>query len=179
MEKTFHIDIAGLARELPVVPVNSKLHIAFLNTLGDVELIKTAAKMFFRYLPKGVEIIVAPETGGIVIAHQLSLESGLPYIIIRKKRKPHMGKAITTTVESIGTEGAQTLFLGEREASMIRHKRIIVVDEVVSTGSTLRAMEKIIFEAGGEVVAKFAIATEGDRQPEVLSLCHLPLFEKI
>lgn len=176
MQRSLTVTIAGVQRELPIVQVPSGVRIAYLRLLGDTELIVQAAKELVRRLPREVELIVAPETGGIIIAHQMSLECGLPYVIVRKKAKPYMNQPLVVEVQTISDATAQKLLLGQVEVEQISGKRAAIVDEVVSTGSTLEAMELMVEKAGGTVVAKLAIATEGTQRPDVVSLCHLPVF---
>jgi adenine phosphoribosyltransferase len=177
VQRSLSVTIAGLQRELPLVKVPSGAYIAYIRLLGDTELVVQSAKELVRLLPREVDLIIAPETGGIVIAHQMSLESGLPYVIVRKKAKPYMKEPIVVEVRTISDEVSQKLLLSEFEAEQIRGKRVVIVDEVVSTGSTLEALTSIVERAGGRVLAKLAIATEGASRQDVMSLCHLPVFD--
>jgi adenine phosphoribosyltransferase len=176
MPKTWTITIAGLRREAPIIPVPSGVQVAVIRVLRDTELVVEAIRQLARLLPSGTQAIAGPETGGIVLAHQLSVETGLPYVAMRKKRKLDMGEPLLVEVQTIVSSAAQTLLLGEAEAARLRGKMVAVIDDVVSTGSTIDAMEKIVSQAGGQVIARLALATEGEPRDDVIALCHLPLF---
>ncbi|MCP3966584.1 MAG: adenine phosphoribosyltransferase [Lentisphaerae bacterium] len=177
MKKDFLlVQIGSAERKLQIVPVSEKVKIAFIKVLGDKELISESSKEFCKRLPKETDLIVGPETGGIVLAHQLSMESGLPYTVIRKKKRPYMTNPIEIPVKTIGTENIQYFHIDKSEMDSLAGKNIAIIDEVVSSGETLKALEEIIKKAGGNVTCKLAIATEGERRNDVKSLCHLPLF---
>ena len=176
--ETYSVDIAGVHRELRLMQVGPGVRIAVLNILGDTELTQAAAKALVQQLPKQVEFLVTAEAKSIPLAYAMSVESGLPYIVLRKSYKPYMGDALSAETLSITTNKPQTLYLDEKDRAAIRGKRVVVVDDVISTGSTLQGMRLIMQKAGAEVVAEAAIFTEGDRAKwaNVLSLGHLPVF---
>ncbi|HZK16870.1 MAG: phosphoribosyltransferase family protein [Candidatus Omnitrophota bacterium] len=181
MEKreTYAITIAGVERDLRLFEIKPGLSIAILNILGDVELVDACAAELNRLLKDTqYDVILTPETKSIPLAHMLSKLSGKPYIVLRKEYKPYMGEAISTETLSITTGKPQYLFLDEKDIDLITGKRVILLDDVISTGSTLQGMHLIIDKAGAITAREVGILTEGDRAEwrDILSLGHLPLF---
>lgn len=178
-DKTFAVNVAGVQRELRLFEIKPGVRIAILNILGDTELVQAAAKALAEHIvPLGVDYLVTAEAKSIPLAHALSLETGLPYIVLRKSYKPYMGDALKSETLSITTGSPQTLFLDEKDREAIRGKRVVLLDDVISTGSTLQGMRLIMGKAGAEVVADAAIFTEGDRAQwsGVIALGHLPVW---
>ncbi len=179
-EKEFHpIEIAGLKRELRLFEVAPGLRIAILNILGDTELVQASAKELDRRLAdKDYDVIVTAEAKSIPLAYALAVETGKPYVILRKSYKPYMGDAIQAETLSITTGQPQTLILDEKDRNLVEGKNVVIVDDVISTGSTLQGMRMILEKAGGNIVAEAAILTEGDRAKwmHIIALGHLPLF---
>lgn len=175
----YPIEIAGLQRELKLFQVKPGLRIAILNILGDVELVQASAKALAAKL-KDLEfdVIVTAESKSIPLAYALAIETQKPYVVLRKEFKPYMGEVIQSETLSITTGKIQTLLLDEKDKSLISSARVLIADDVISTGSTLQGMQSIIEKAGGEVVGKAAILTEGDPAcwSNIISLGHLPLF---
>ena len=181
MEKreTYAITIAGVERDLRLFEIKPGLSIAILNILGDVELVDACAAELNRLLKDTqYDVILTPETKSIPLAHMLSKLSGKPYIVLRKEYKPYMGEAISTETLSITTGKPQYLFLDEKDIDLITGKRVILLDDVISTGSTLQGMHLIIDKAAAITAREVGILTEGDRAEwrDILSLGHLPLF---
>ncbi len=176
--QTHPVDIAGVHRELRLMEVAPGVRIAVLNILGDTELTQAAAKALVKQLPASANYLVTAEAKSIPLAYAMSVESGLPYIVLRKSYKPYMGDALSAETLSITTNKPQTLFLDEMDRDRIKGRNVVVVDDVISTGSTLQGMRLIMGKAGANVVAEAAILTEGDRAKwsSVLSLGHLPVF---
>ncbi len=177
--ETYPITIAGVERNLPLFEVKPGLRIAILNILGDVELVDACAKELNRLLADtDYDVILTPEAKSIPLAHMLSKLSGKPYIVLRKEYKPYMGNAISTETLSITTGKPQTLFLDEKDFESIKGKRVVLLDDVISTGSTLQGMHLVIDKAGAITAREVGILTEGDRAEwrNILSLGHLPLF---
>ncbi|MET8541466.1 phosphoribosyltransferase family protein [Kitasatospora sp. NPDC004799] len=174
--RTQPISIGDVRRELPVVAVSDTVSIAFLKLYGDVELVDAATAALADRLRDDVDIILGPESGGILLAHKLAEKAGKPYRIARKKVRPNMAAPLRVPVQSIGTAGVQELVLGEDDAAVLRGRRIAVIDEVISSGGTLAALDALVGQAGGEIVQVLAVATEGDERPSVTSLLHLPLY---
>ncbi len=176
---TYSIEIAGIQRELRLFEIKPGLRIAILNILGDTELVQACARGLADKV-KGAEydIIMTAEAKSIPIAHALSVETKKPYIVLRKTYKPYMGDALRAETLSITTGQPQVLILDEKDIELIKGKKVLVVDDVISTGSTLQGMRMILDKAGAIVAGEAAILTEGDRAQwmHIYSLGHLPLF---
>jgi len=177
--ETYDVEIAGLKRSLRLFEVKPGLKIAILNILGDTELVEACAKA----LGKGLravkfDILVTAEAKSIPLAYALSVETRKPYVVLRKAYKPYMGAALIAETLSITTGEPQTLIMDEKDQSLVKGKRAVIVDDVISTGSTLQGMRMIMEKAGAEVVGEAAIMTEGERAQweHVIALGHLPLF---
>jgi adenine phosphoribosyltransferase len=170
------VEIAGLRRALPIVPVAPSVAIGFLKLYGDAELVEAAASALAESLDPSCEFIVGPEAGGILLAHLLAVRTGLPYAIARKKQRPNMTAPARVQLRSIGTDGWQTLLLGEDDAARMAGRRVAVVDEVISSGGTIAALQELVAQVGGTVIQQLAVATEGKPREDVTTLCHLPLF---
>jgi len=177
--ETYAIEIAGLKRELRLFEIKPGLRIAILNILGDTELVQACAKELSEKL-KDIEydVLVSAEAKSIPLAHALSVETKKPYVILRKTYKPYMGDALKAETLSITTGQPQTLILDEKDRELIQGKKVVVLDDVISTGSTLQGIRMILEKAGASVAREAAILTEGDRAQwmHIISLGHLPLF---
>jgi adenine phosphoribosyltransferase len=177
--ETYSIEIAGIRRDLRLFEIKPGLRIAILNILGDTELVQAAAKALARELkPVVFDFLVTAEAKSIPMAYALSVEMGKPYIVLRKAYKPYMGAALIAETLSITTGEPQTLIMDEKDQEMAHGKKAVLVDDVISTGSTLQGMKMIMEKAGAEVVAEAAILTEGERAKwnQIIALGHLPLF---
>ncbi|HVN56338.1 MAG TPA: phosphoribosyltransferase family protein [Anaerolineaceae bacterium] len=177
--ETYPVEIAGLHRELPLFEIKPGLKIAILNILGDTELVQACAPALaeqMKDLP--YDIIVTAEAKSIPLAFELSVVTHKPYVVLRKSYKPYMGKALQAETLSITTGEPQTLYLDEKDRDLVAGKKVVILDDVISTGSTLQGMRLIVQKAGGQVVAEGAIFTEGERAKwsNVVSLGHLPVF---
>jgi len=175
---TYAVDIAGVRRHLRLMEVAPGVRIAVLNILGDTELTEAAARELARQMPPDAHYLVTAEAKSIPLVYALSVVTGLPYVVLRKAYKPYMGDALSAETLSITTGKPQTLYLDEKDRDAIRGKNVVVVDDVISTGSTLQGMRLILQKAGANVVADMAIFTEGDRAKwqNVIALGHLPVF---
>jgi adenine phosphoribosyltransferase len=177
--ETYPIDIAGVHRELRLFEIKPGLRIAILNILGDTKLVQACAKALGKLLrPVEFDVLITAEAKSIPLAYALSVETGKPYIVLRKAYKPYMGAALIAETLSITTGEPQTLILDEKDQVMLNGKKVVVVDDVISTGSTLQGMKMIMNKAGANVVAEAAILTEGERARwnHIIALGHLPLF---
>lgn len=177
--ETYPIDIAGVHRELPLFEIKPGLRIAILNILGDTELVTACARALAEKLTAvEYDVLVTAEAKSIPLAHALSVETGKPYVILRKSYKPYMGDALRAETLSITTGQPQTLYLDEKDREIMKGKKVIIVDDVISTGSTLQGMRMLLQKAGAEVVAEAAILTEGERAKwsQIIALGHLPVF---
>lgn len=166
-----------MRRELPIVQVGPDVAVALLNLLGDTELTEAAAEELAKRLPPEVETLVTPEVKAVPLAHALSRITGKPYVVARKTEKPYMINPISRQVLSITTGKPQLLVLDGADVPLIRGKKVAIVDDVVSTGSTLSGLRELIESVGGQVVAVLAVFTEGTPRQDVIALGHLPLFK--
>ncbi len=171
------MEIAGVRRELPIVQVGPDVAVALLNLLGDTELTEAAAEELARRLPPEVETLVTPEVKAVPLAHALSRITGKPYVVARKTEKPYMINPVSRQVLSITTGKPQLLVLDGADIPLIRRKKVAIVDDVVSTGSTLSGLRELIESVGGQVVTVLAVFTEGTPRQDVVALGHLPLFK--
>lgn len=178
-KETYSVEIAGLKRELRMFQIAPGLKIAILNILGDTELVQVCGIALAEKL-EGLDydILVTAEAKSIPLAYALSVETKKPYVVLRKSYKPYMGEAIQAETLSITTGQPQTLILDEKDKFLVSGKKVIIVDDVISTGSTLQGMRMIMDKAGAKVVAETAIMTEGEKSQwlHIIALGHLPLF---
>jgi adenine phosphoribosyltransferase len=176
--QTYTVKLAGLTRELPLFQVAPGVRIAIFNVLGDTEIVQAVSRELAKRMPKEVQVLVTAEAKSIPLAYALSVETKLPYVVLRKSYKPYMGETIQAETLSITTGAPQTLHLDEKDRELVRGKRAVLVDDVISTGSTLQGMRLVLSKAEAEVVAEAAIFTEGERAQweKIVALGHLPVF---
>jgi adenine phosphoribosyltransferase len=177
--ETYAVEVEGVKRNLRLFEVAPGVRIAILNILGDTELVKAAARGLSEKLaPLRPEVFVTAETKSIPLVHELSALLGVPYVVLRKQYRLYMGEALEVETLSITTGTAQTLYLDEKDRGLLKGKRVVVVDDVISTGSTLEAMREVVARAEGETVAEAAIFTEGEsaKWANIVALGHLPVF---
>ena len=170
--------IAGLERDLPICPVNEHLYIAGFVIFGDQELTVACAKELLARAPE-YDYIITAEAKGIPLAHEMARQNGdKKYILARKAPKLYMKDIFSVSVQSITTAKEQTLYLDGNDAALMKGKRILVVDDVISTGESLSSLEALIEKAGGIVCGRMAILAEGDAQnrDDLIYLEKLPLF---
>ena len=176
---TFTVNIEGVTRELPLFAVGGKLRIALFNPLGDTEIVAAAAQGLAARL-KNIEVdaLVTAETKSIPLVYHLAFLTNKPWVVLRKNYKPYMGDALSVETLSITTGKPQTLYLDEKDQHLLRDQRVVLVDDVISTGSTLQGMRLLMAKAGAHVVAEAAVFTEGERAQwqDIIALGHLPLF---
>ncbi len=173
----YNLEICGIQRVLPVIPVSNSLSIASFVILGDTELICRVAPEIVKRLPP-IDAIVTPEAKGIPLAFEISRLLGMNYIVARKSRKPYMSEPLSDEVNSITTQKRQSLFLDGKDAEALKGKRTVIIDDVISTGESLGAVERLLAKAGANVVAKAAILAEGEavHRQDIIYLQELPLF---
>ncbi len=173
----YTIDIAGMKRDLPICPVNENLSIGAFVMFGDVELTIHCAEALLKKLPR-CDYLIAPEAKAIPLIYEMSRQSGIPYLLARKKAKAYMSGVFRVDVQSITTAGTQTLVIDVADAERMKGKDIVILDDVISTGESLRAMETLVNEAGGNIVGKMAVLAEGDaaERTDITVLAPLPLF---
>lgn len=178
MQKYYKIKVAGLERELPICPVSDKLDIAGFVIFGDVELTEACARELIKKLPD-YDYLITAEAKGIPLIHEIARQNGdKKHFVARKGLKVYMQNPISATVHSITTLKEQTLYLDGEDAKLIKGKRILILDDVISTGESLRALEKLVETAGGIICGRAAILAEGDaaKRDDIVFLEELPLF---
>ncbi len=180
MKKYYEMNIAGIDRALPLCPLNENLYIAGFVIFGDPELTTACAASLLDKAPE-YDYIITAESKGIPLAHEMArLADNQRYFVARKKPKLYMTGVFEVSVKSITTEGEQKLYLDTADADLMKGKKILIVDDVISTGESLRAVEELVKMAGGDIVGKMAILAEGDatERDDLIYLNPLPLFDK-
>ena len=175
---TYEIDIAGLKRDLPLCKVSDDLYIGAFVIFGDVELTVHCAAELLKRAPE-YDYLIAPEAKAIPLLYEMARQSGADkYFLARKKAKAYMQGVLTVNVKSITTEGVQTLVLDAEDAKQLKGKRVLILDDVIYTGESLRAMEELCRQVGAIVVGKMAVLAEGDaiNRDDIIVLGQLPLF---
>lgn len=179
MKKTYTLKVAGLERELPLCPLNDELCIGAFVIFGDVELTCACARELIKIAPDH-DVMITSESKGIPLIFEMARQMGVnKYILARKMQKLYMKDTFACEVNSITTAKKQTLYLDGEDAEYMRGKRVLIVDDVISTGDSLRAIEELVERAGGNIVGKMAILAEGqakDRK-DIKFLQVLPLFK--
>jgi adenine phosphoribosyltransferase len=174
----YTVKLAGVTRQLPRVEIAPGVVIAILNILGDTDLTEAVSHELVSRLPEESEMLVTAEAKSIPLVYAMSVKSGLPYAILRKSRKPYMTGAISAEVISITTGQPQSLWLDGRDIARVQGRKLVFVDDVISTGSTLKGSRILLEKAGAEIIAAAAIMTEGDNPDweNVIALGNLPLW---
>ncbi len=177
--ETYELHVAGVKRDLPICEVNEHLSIAAFIMFGDVEITVASAKALLEKAPE-FDVIVTAESKGIPIAYEMSRQCGKPYIVTRKMAKLYMHDPIAVEVKSISTAVKQTLWLDQSDIDALKGKKVLIVDDVISTGGSLAALESLVEQAGGEIAGKCAVLAEGDavQRDDIFFLEELPLFFK-
>ncbi|MBQ1278914.1 MAG: adenine phosphoribosyltransferase [Clostridia bacterium] len=179
MSEFYTMKIAGLERKLEKFPVSDSLDIAAFIIFGDVELTVAGCKELLSRVPD-FDVILTPEAKSIPIAYEMARQCGKPYVIARKGVKVYMRNSLEVKVTSITTQKEQSLYLGETEVNMIKGKRVLIVDDVISTGESLTATRELVKRAGAIEAAACAFLAEGDAadRDDIIFLEKLPLFFK-
>ena len=175
----YRMTVAGLERDLPICPLNENLSIAGFVIFGDQELTVACARELLERAP-AYDYIITAEAKGIPLAHEMARQAGdAKYILARKGPKLYMRDIFSVTVQSITTAKEQKLYLDGADAALMKGKKILVVDDVISTGESLKALEALVEKAGGEICGRMAILAEGDAQDreDLIYLEKLPLFK--
>ena len=175
---TYRMNIAGLVRDLPICPISDSLSIAGFVVFGDQELTVACARELLKVAPE-YDYIITAEAKGIPLGHEMARQSNAPkYFLARKAPKAYMTGVFEACVTSITTKGQQRLYLDVADAELMKGKRILIVDDVISTGQSLLALEALVEKAGGVVAGKLAVLAEGDAQDreDIIYLEKLPLF---
>ena len=175
---TYEMDIAGLKRDLPICKVTDDLYIGAFVMFGDVELTVHCATELLKRAPE-YDYLIAPEAKAIPLLYEMARQSGAEkYFLARKAAKAYMSGVFEVNVKSITTAAVQRLIIDSADAEQIRGKRMLILDDVISTGESLRAMEELVTAAGGIVAGRMAVLAEGDaiKRDDIIVLAPLPLF---
>jgi len=176
----YKMNIAGVDCSLPLCPLNDELYIGAFVMFGQCELTVSCAKELLKKVPE-YDYIITAEAKGIPLAYEMAKQAvDDAYIVARKKKKLYMNGVFEVNVQSITTEGGQYLYLGGDEAKLIKGKRILVVDDVISTGASVKAVEHLVEQAGGTVAGRVCVLAEGDaaKRDDIIFINELPLFDK-
>ena len=179
MSEYYKMTIAGVERELPMCAINDKLDIAGFIMFSDVEITVASAKELLKKAPE-FDVILTAESKGIPLAYEMARQSGRQYVVARKSVKLYMKNPISVSVNSITTANQQTLYLSESDVENLKGKKVLITDDVISTGESLASLEELCSQAGGEICGKAAVLAEGDAadRDDIFFLEKLPLFFK-
>ncbi len=179
MNNSYKMTIAGVERELPLCAINDKLDIAAFIMFSDVEITVRSAEELLKVVPE-FDILLTAESKGIPLAYEMARQSGKNYIVARKSLKLYMKNPVSFTVKSITTADEQTMYLSEDDINLMNGKRVLIVDDVISTGDSLSTLESLCHESGGTICGKAAVLAEGDAadRDDIFYLEKLPLFFK-
>ena len=175
---TYELKVAGLTRQLKLSSISDDLMIAGFVVFGDVELTVACARELLKVMPE-YDYIIAPEAKAIPLIHEVARQNGRnEYLLARKAAKAYMDGVFSVKYESITTKGTQELFMDAGDARKMQGKRVVILDDVISTGESLAAMEKLVEEAGGNIVGRMAVLAEGDaaKRDDIIFLEKMPLF---
>lgn len=176
----YTINIEGLERDLPLCPINEELYIGAFILFGDVELTEHCAKELYKRAPEHDVMITAESKGIPLICEMCRLSGKNRYVLARKSVKLYMKDVVACETKSITTGSLQTLYIDGSDSEYLKGKRVLIVDDVISTGGSLASLENLVNQAGGEIVGKMAILAEGDaiERSDIVYLQKLPLFDK-
>ena len=176
---TYKINIAGVERELIKYPVSDKLDIAAFIMFGDVEVTEKAAAELLKICPEH-DVVVSAEAKGIPLCYEMARQGCREYVIARKSVKVYMRNCVDVTVNSITTANEQKLYLGDTDVRFLKGKRVLIVDDVISTGESIAALENLLNKIGANIVGKACVLAEGDakNRDDIIYLEELPVFEK-
>lgn len=176
--RVYTVQVGELNRNLPIFQVAPGIKIAIFNMLGDTEVVETAAQILAARIPAQADVLIVPEVKAVPLGHAISVQSQLPYVVVRKVRKPYMVNCLEAQVVSITTGAPQTLYLDGKDLSLVRGKNVVLLDDVISSGSTLKGLRMLMQTANAKIVGEMAVFTEGSPSdwPDVIALGHLPVF---
>jgi adenine phosphoribosyltransferase len=179
MDQYYTLHVAGLTRELPLCPISEHMEIAAFVMFSDVELTMACATELIKIAPD-YDVIITAESKGIPLGYEMSRQTGKKYILARKSAKLYMKAPIRVQVKSITTARIQELYIDKEDIDCLNGKRVLVVDDVISTGESLSALQNLVEQANGNVVGKMAVLAEGEaaERTDILFLEKLPLFAK-
>lgn len=175
--KTYKLSVAGIQRDLPIVKISDDLSIASFVLLGDCEMTCRSAEILNEKIPE-VDIFVTAEAKGIALIHEISRLRGMEkYVVCRKSKKAYMEGVKEVSVKSITTNNIQKLFLDKNDIALVKNKRVCLIDDVISTGESIDAIEKLVLKVGGNIIVKAAILAEGEaaNRDDIIFLEKLPL----
>ncbi len=178
MQRTYTVDIKGYKAELPVLPLPTGISICFFNLHGNQEMTEHCGKELAK-LVKGCDIVLTAESKGLQLSHVIARELGQKYYAVcRKSKKLYMQDGIETSVQSITTGGTQTLYLSKHDADLLKGKKVAIVDDVVSTGGSLKGLEQIVALAGGTIYKKAFVLAEGvaTERDDIVYLANIPII---
>lgn len=175
--ETHPITVGKITRHVPVVETLPGVHIPLVELMGDVELVQAAAEALVKHLPPETDTLLTLETSPIVLAHAMSALCGKPYIVVRRKRRPYMQNPIIQEVESLTLGVSETLWLDSRQAERLLGQKVALVFDVVSSGGTMCALEKVAARAGATVVARLTAFHQGSSKLPVTSLAEIPILQ--
>ena len=177
-DMAYRMNIAGLDRDLPLCPISDKLMIGAFVIFGDPELTTACAKALLARCPEHDVLITAESKGIPLVCEMARLNGNARYVLARKSPKLYMRDVVSVTVRSITTDHEQTLCLDGADAEYMKGRRVVIVDDVISTGESLHALEELVTQAGGNIVGRMAILAEGDatKREDIIYLEKLPLF---
>lgn len=176
----YRMKIAGVERDLPLCPISGQINIAAFVLFGDVELTERCAEELYKIAPEH-DVMITAESKGIPLVYAMCRISGRNrYVLARKSVKLYMKDVVECTTQSITTAASQTLYIDGDDAAYLKGKRVLIVDDVISTGGSLASLENLVRQSGGEIVGKMAILAEGDatEREDIIYLEKLPLFDK-
>ncbi len=175
----YRLNVAGLERDLPLCPIGENLYIGAFILFGDVELTEKCAKALYEKAPEH-DVMITAESKGIPLVHAMCAASGKNrYVLARKSVKLYMKDVVACETQSITTAAKQTLYIDGEDAAYMKGKRVLIVDDVISTGGSLESLENLVRLAGGEIVGKMTILAEGEAasRDDIIFLEKLPLFD--
>ena len=177
MAEFYEMKVAGLDRKLKKCAVNDKLDIAAFIMFSDVEVTVESAKQLLAKCPE-FDVLITAESKGIPLAYEMARQSGKTYVVARKSVKLYMQDVVSVKVKSITTAGEQVLHLDGDKAALLKGKRVLIVDDVISTGESLKSMETLVNQVEGNIVGRMAVLAEGDSadRDDIVFLEKLPLF---
>ena len=176
----YNLKVAGIERDLPLCPISDELYIGAFVLFGDVELTKRCAEALYAVAPEH-DVMITAESKGIPLIHEMCAISGRNrYVLARKSVKLYMKNIVECKTRSITTDAVQTLYIDGDDAEYMKGKRVLIVDDVISSGGSLLSLENLVKQAGGNIVGKMAILAEGDatKREDIIYLEKLPLFDK-
>ena len=175
----YRLKVAGIERDLPLCPISDSLYIGAFILFGDIELTERCAEELYKKAPEH-DVMLTAESKGIPLIHAMCRLSGKNrYVLARKSVKLYMSDVLVCETKSITTGHVQTLYIDGADAEYMKGKRVLIVDDVISTGGSLKSLENLVRQAGGEVVGKMTILAEGDAigREDIVYLEKLPLFD--